>query len=195
MGLAGYKGTKEANGTSYIPIARAVSEARTEATPVLPKAHAVQGHKRAISSMEDAVNSEAKKARINSPLRDTRGEAESVKPVSTAPAEASTPALDRSTRDVSMDQGKSEVAKQPTPASPEPDVITEAVSGVSVAVQPPREASPKTSESANVRPSATPLKSTPSAATPSEPPKETSAAVESTKPLEGEPNTMEVDKN
>jgi hypothetical protein len=66
MGLAGYKGTKEANGTSYIPIARAVSEARTEATPATKRSEAPQGHKRAISSTEDAVDSDAKKARLNS---------------------------------------------------------------------------------------------------------------------------------
>ena len=144
MGLAGYKGTKEANGTSYIPIARAVSEARTEATPAIKKAEPTHGHKRAISSTDDVVDSDAKKARLSSPPKEKAKSPKPASPVSIAaePVPASqTPAAAEPTaekpKDVVVAKDKEEVVKAPSPKSPEPDVITEAVSGNSIAVQGP----------------------------------------------------------
>ena len=82
MGLAGYKGTKEANGTSYIPIARAASEIQTtESSPAPRKPE--QGHKRAISSTDDAISSEPKKARLSSPPKDSQDKTEKTPPVTT----------------------------------------------------------------------------------------------------------------
>jgi glucose repression mediator protein len=157
MGLAGYKGTKEANGTSYIPIARAASEVQTtESSPALRKPE--QGHKRAISSTEDAISSEPKKARLSSPPRDSQDKAEKSPPVTTvrlnsppAPvpetAAVVTPAA--ATQEVASEHTKEEVVKPATPKSPEPDSITEAVSGATVAVQAPPQASPQAQENGN----------------------------------------------
>lgn len=145
MGLAGYKGTKEANGTSYIPIARAVSEARTEAAPAPKKLEATQGHKRAISSTEDAIDSDAKKARLGSPEREKAKSVKSPSPAKSvtepAPA-AATPAVPEPAADKAKETAVApaeveKVVQAPSPKSPEPGVITEAVSGNSIAVQGP----------------------------------------------------------
>ena len=160
MGLAGYKGTKEANGTSYIPIARAASEVQTtESSPAIRKPE--QGHKRAISSTDDAISSEPKKARLSSPAKDDQEKAEKTDktpPVTTvrlnsppAPvpetAAVVTPAA--ATQEVAPELPKEEVVKPATPKSPEPDSITEAVSGATVTVQAPPVASPKAQENGN----------------------------------------------
>jgi hypothetical protein len=153
MGLAGYRGTKEANGTSYIPISRAASEARAETLPPpsLPT-ESTAGHKRTISGPEDHLGSDYKKARLSSPARAEvpaidKQTASSVNPsaeiVIAAASEATTSAAETpvSTADkpeqevVNGSSITTAVIHPPSPKSPEADVIMEAVSGETIPVQ------------------------------------------------------------
>lgn len=70
MGLAGYASTKEANGTSYVPIQRLSPEKAKLVEP----GHG-HGHKRTISHTEMKDDPEPKKARLNSPGVETQKEA------------------------------------------------------------------------------------------------------------------------